>query len=105
MADATECEDRFLDIGPFINISVSPNGKFAALYTRTGTAHVITGDFQNRLSEHNSRSKISPKYVEWCGNDAIIIAWEDELHVAGPGGATAEYFYDGRIHVIRGRWA
>lgn len=100
VADATECEDRFLDIGPFTHIAVSPNGKFAALYTETGRAHVITSDFQTRLSEHDSRSKIPPKYLQWCGNDAVVIAWEDEVHVVGPNGAVARFFYDNRIHLV-----
>lgn len=101
VSDATECEDRFLDIGPFTHIAVSPNGKFAALYTATGRAHVITSDFQTRLSEYDSRSKIPPKYLEWCGNDAVVIAWEDEVHLVGPGGSLARFYYDsGRIHIV-----
>ncbi|KAI0887090.1 vacuolar protein sorting-associated protein 16 [Annulohypoxylon maeteangense] len=98
--DKTECEDRFLDIGPFSHISVSPNGKFAALYAADGKAHVITADFQSRLSEHDSRSQLTPKYLEWCGNDAVVIAWEDEVNVVGPNAAVASYVYEGRVHVI-----
>lgn len=101
LVDATDVEDRFLDIGPFTHISVSPNGRFAALYTQTGKAHVVTSDFQNRLSEYDSKSKISPKYLQWCGNDAVVIAWEDEIHVVGPGGAAAKFFYEGRVHMIQ----
>lgn len=101
LVDATDVEDRFLDIGPFTHISVSPNGKFAALYTESGKTHVITSDFQNRLSEYDSKSKIPPKYLQWCGNDAVVIAWEDEVHVVGPGGASASFFYDGRVHMIQ----
>ncbi|KAF7874793.1 hypothetical protein EAF04_001967 [Stromatinia cepivora] len=100
VADAAESEDRFLDIGPFTHISVSPNGKFVALYTETGNAYVITSDFQNRLSEYNSRSKTPPKDVQWCGNDAVVIAWEDEVHLIGPNNAAAKFYYDGRVHVI-----
>ncbi|KAL2271497.1 hypothetical protein VTJ83DRAFT_868 [Remersonia thermophila] len=101
VCDASECEDRFLDIGPFTHIAVSPNGRFVGLYTATGKAHVITSDFQTRLSEHDSRSKIPPKYFEWCGNDAVVIAWEDEVHLVGPSGSLATFIYDsGRIHVI-----
>jgi hypothetical protein len=101
VSDATECEDRFLDIGPFTHIAVSPNGRFAALYTTTGRAHIITSDFQTRLSEYDSRSKIPPKYLEWCGNDAVVIAWEDEVHLVGPGGSLARFYYDsGRIHIV-----
>lgn len=100
VVDATDCEDRFLDIGPFTNISVSPNGKFAALYAADGIAHVITADFQSRLSEHDSKSKIPPKYLEWCGNDAVVVAWDDEVNVVGPNNAVASFFYEGRIHII-----
>ncbi|KAH6670239.1 vacuolar protein sorting-associated protein [Plectosphaerella plurivora] len=97
--DATECEDRFLDIGPFSHLSVSPDGKFIALYTKTGRAHVIASDFQRRVIEYSSHSKILPKYVEWCGENAVI-AWEDEVHLVGPDNASATFFYDNRVHVI-----
>lgn len=100
VVDATEAEDRLLDIGPFTHISVSPNGKFVALYTEAGKAYVITSDFQNRLSEHDSRSKTLPVDLQWCGNDAVVIAWEDEVHLIGPNGAACKYYYDGRVHVI-----
>jgi len=100
VVDATESEDRMLDIGPFAHISVSPNGNFIALYTESGRAYVIKSDFQNRLSEHDSRSKIPPKDVQWCGNDAVVIAWEDEVHIIGPNDAAAKYLYDGRVHLI-----
>ena len=104
VVDATESEDRMLDIGPFTHISVSPNGKFVALYTETGRAFVITSDFQNRLSEYDSKSRIPPKDVQWCGNDAVVIAWEDEVHVIGPNNAAAKYFYEGRVHIIAGMY-
>jgi len=100
VVDTTDCEDRFLDIGPFSHIAVSPNGKFAALYSADGKAHVITADFQNRLSEYDSKSQISPKYLEWCGNDAVVIAWDDEVNIVGPNGTTARFFYEDGVHVI-----
>jgi WD40 repeat protein len=103
VVDSSESEDRLLDIGPFTHISVSPNGRFVALYTETGKAFVITSDFQNRLSEHNSKSRMPPKDVQWCGNDAVVVAWEDEVHVIGPNGAAVKYFYDGRVHLIAGK--
>lgn len=104
VVDATESEDRMLDIGPFTHISISPNGRFVALYTGAGKAYVITSDFQNRLSEHYSGAKTLPKDVQWCGNDAVVIAWEDEVHIIGPNSAAAKYFYDGRVHLIAGNY-
>ncbi|KAI8634927.1 vacuolar protein sorting-associated protein [Xylariaceae sp. FL1651] len=100
VVEATVCEDRFLDIGPFTHISVSPNGKFTALYAVDGKAHVVTADFQDRLSEYDSRSQLTPKYLNWCGNDAVVIAWEDEVNIIGPNSAMASFVYEGRVHVI-----
>lgn len=102
VADALESEDRMLDIGPFTHISVSPNGKFVALYTDKGRAYVITSDFQNRLSEYDAKSRTAPKDLQWCGNDAVVIAWEDEVHIIGPKSAVSKYFYDGRVHLVPG---
>ncbi|KHJ32046.1 putative vacuolar protein sorting-associated protein [Erysiphe necator] len=98
--DTTECEDHMLDLGPFVHISVSPNGKFVALYTTKGNIHVITSDFQSRLSEHNSKYTIPPIDMQWCGNDAIVMAWEDEVHIVGPNNVMAKYDYDSRVHFI-----
>jgi hypothetical protein len=102
LVDATDCEDRFLDIGPFTHISVSPDGTLVALYTESGKAHVVSSDFQARLIEHDSKSRIPPKHVEWCGRDAVI-AWEDEVHIIGPGEDSTPFIYDAnRVHVISG---
>lgn len=100
--DATDCEDRFLDIGPLTHISVSPDGRYINLYTESGKAHVISSDFQERLFEHDSESQTPPQYVEWCGSDALI-AWEDEVHIIGPGDTSSTFIYDStRVHVVSG---
>lgn len=102
VVDATECEDKFLDIGPFSHISVSPDGQYVNLYGEDGKANIISSDFQERVLEHNSNSKTPPKYVEWCGSDALI-AWEDEVHIIGAGDASSSYIYEStRVHVISG---
>ena len=98
--DTTDAEDRVLQNGPFKHVSVSPNGRFAALFTEDGKVWVVSSDFQNKFSEYDSKAKTSPKRVEWCGNDSVVLAWEDEVHMVGPGGAASKYFYDGQLHVI-----
>lgn len=100
VVDTTEAEDRVLQNGPFKHVSVSPNGRFAALYTEDGKIWVVSSDFQNKFSEYDSKAKTMPKRVDWCGNDSVILSWEDEIHMVGPNGAASKYFYDGQIHVI-----
>ena len=91
VVDASEAQDPGLDGGPFRHISVSPNGQFVALYTDEGKVWVVSSDFQRKLSEYSTRAKTVPKDVQWCGNDCVVLAWEDEIHVVGPQGAAAKY--------------
>lgn len=91
VVDATEAEDRILQNGPFKHISVSPNGRFVTLYTEDGKVWVISSDFQNKLSEYDSKAKTLPKDVQWCGNNSVVLAWEDEVHMVGPNGAALKY--------------
>lgn len=100
VTDAAECEDRQLKAGPFRHIGISPNGKFIALYTDDGKVWVISSDFQDRFSEYNSKVKTPPRDLQWCGNNAVALAWEDEVHLVGPNGAATEYFYNSFVHLV-----
>lgn len=86
VVDSAESEDRILQNGPFKHVSVSPNGRFVTLYTEDGKVWVIGSDFQEKLSEYDSKAKTVPKDVQWCGNNSVVLAWEDEIHMVGPNG-------------------
>ena len=98
--DAQDSEDRGLSDGPFKHVRVSPNGRFVALFTEDGKVWVVSSDFQNKLSEYDSKAKTLPKHVEWCGNDSVVLAWEDEVHMVGPNGAASKHYYEGQVHVV-----
>ena len=100
VVDSSEAEDRVLPNGPFKHVSVSPNGLFVTLYTEDGKVWVITSDFQNKIGEYESKAKTVPKDVQWCGNDSVLLAWEDEVHMIGPNGAVLKYYYDGWVHLM-----
>lgn len=98
--DISEAEDRGLSDGPFKHVSVSPNGRFVALFTEDGKLWVVGSDFQNKYSEYDSKAKTTPSQIYWCGNDSVILAWEDEIHMVGPNGMAAKYYYDDIVHVV-----
>lgn len=100
VVDPTDSEDRLLQNGPFRLISVSANGKFVALYTDDGKVWVVSADFQDKLSEYDSRVKTPPKDMQWCGNDAVVLAWDDEVHLIGPNGAASKYVVKTSGHMI-----
>jgi hypothetical protein len=98
--DEADAEDRHLDAGPFKHVAVSPNGKSVSLYTEDGKVWVVSSDFQSRLGEYDSKVKTVPKDLMWVGNDAVALAWEDEVHLIGPHGEATKYFYDGWVCLI-----
>lgn len=92
VVDATESQDQILQNGPFKHISVSPNGRFVALYTSDGKVWVISVDFQQKYSEYDTgKLEKLPLDVQWCGNNSVVLAWEDEVHMVGPAGAALKY--------------
>jgi hypothetical protein len=88
--DATEAEDRMLQNGPFKHVSVSPTGRLVALYTSDGKVWIVSSDFQNKYSEYDSKAKTPPLTIDWCGDESVILAWEDEIHVVGPNAAASK---------------
>ncbi|RAH82171.1 vacuolar protein sorting-associated protein 16 [Aspergillus japonicus CBS 114.51] len=100
LVDPTEAEDKVLQNGPFKHASVSPTGRFVGLITAEGKVWVVSSDFQSKYSEYDPESRVTPRTVDWCGDDAVVIAWEDEVHLIGPNGVAARYYYDGTVHVI-----
>jgi hypothetical protein len=100
VVDATEAEDRSFDAGPFRHISVSPRAEFLAFYTDDGKVWVVSGDWSEKLSEYDSKVKTVPKDMQWCGSNAVALAWEDEIHLVGPRSAAAKFYYDSWVHLL-----
>lgn len=54
-----------LQQGPFTKMSVSPNGKYLALFTAEGKLWVVSTDFEKNLSEYATKSKVPPQQLVW----------------------------------------
>jgi len=100
--DATEVLDQMLQNGPFVHISVSPNGKYVTLCSVEGKVWVIRSDFQEKLSEYDTGTggEELPRAVEWCGNDSVVLAWDEEVHMIGPRGSVLKHYYDNFVHLV-----
>lgn len=90
LIDSTESEDKILQDGPFKHISVSPDGLSVALFTAEGKLWVVSNDFQSKTSEYDSKSRVPPSTMAWCGKEAVILAWEDETHLVGLNGIASK---------------
>lgn len=88
--DSTERIDQRITKGPFSHIQLSPNGRFLALLTITGLLWVVSVDFSRSLSEVDFSQMDDeggiPDQAEWCGDNAVVLAWQGRVAVVGPGG-------------------
>ncbi|KIY70700.1 vacuolar assembling/sorting protein VPS16 [Cylindrobasidium torrendii FP15055 ss-10] len=103
LVDTLECLDQRISQGPFTHISPSPNGKTLALLTFTGTLLVISSDFQRHITEFDTSSIQADgtvRQVEWCGNDAILLTWDDLVVLVGPFADTLQYIYGGPVFAV-----
>ena len=66
-------------------MAISPNGRFMALFT-SNRLWVVTTDFQTSLSDFKTNSTSPPLNISWCGNDAVLLHWEDTVLLVGSSG-------------------
>ncbi|OLL23809.1 putative vacuolar protein sorting-associated protein 16 [Neolecta irregularis DAH-3] len=92
--DAVESQDQLLEQGPFSCMSVSPNGSFLALYSPEGKLWVVSTDFQRNLSEFDTGERTGLKQIAWCGDNSVILTWNNLLLMVGPFGGALRYMYD-----------
>jgi hypothetical protein len=66
------------------------------LITATNVLWVVSADFSRNMSEVDL-NEISddglghPEKVEWCGDNALVLAWGGKVVVVGPGGNSLRY--------------
>ncbi|KAF9239872.1 vacuolar assembling sorting protein VPS16 [Melanogaster broomeanus] len=101
--DNLEGIDQRIARGPFLRVSPSPNGKLLALLNYNGLLWVVSTDFQRSLAEFDTQTVGAEgpvNQVEWCGNDAILVTWNNLALLVGPSGDTLRYFYAGAIFTV-----
>lgn len=98
--DQATFQDQKIKRGPFVAMSLSPNGKFLALFTGQSRLWVVTTDFQTSLADFQTNSVSIPQQMKWCGNDAVLLHWEDTVLMVGPSGDYLKFPYEGIVHII-----
>ncbi|KAG1736151.1 Vps16, C-terminal region-domain-containing protein [Suillus paluster] len=106
--DNLESVDQRISRGPFVHVSPSPNGKFLALLTFSGLLWVVSSDFQRELVVLDTvtvGAEGPVNQVEWCGNDAVLVTWNNLASVILPSrdnlaGETLRYLYFGGSFVV-----
>jgi len=96
--DTLERIDQRINRGPFSHVAISPNGRFFALVTISGLLWVVSSDFARNLSEVDITKFADgptnlPDRVEWCGDNAVVLAFGGRVVMVGPGGDALQYDY------------
>lgn len=89
VADSLESVDQRIARGPFLRVSPSPNGRLLALLSCSGLLWVVSADFQRSLAEfdtHTVDAEAPVSQVEWCGNDTVLVTWNNLALLVGPSG-------------------
>ena len=123
----TSCQDMRLSRGPFHAIRPSPNGKLLALLTDDMKLWVVSSDLSRSLSEfdvaesgaYKDASEVQSngitgepstgkgglggtgiRSIEWCGNNTVALAFNEEVVMVGPFGDSIRYPYLGSVHLV-----
>ncbi|KAJ2803700.1 Vacuolar protein sorting-associated protein 16 [Coemansia guatemalensis] len=107
--DAAGMQDQLLEQGPYACISISPNGRLAALCSSAGRVQVVSIDFQRSFSELDrsnadtaeQQEMLVPLDMAWCGSDAVLANFGTEAVLVGPFGDSLSFVYDAPVHLVQ----
>jgi hypothetical protein len=99
-----QCEKQVLvmsgDVGSFIEMAVSFNSKYVALFTSTGLLWIGSSDLQVAYCEFDTKCCTRPLQLAWCGTGAVVGYWDGILLMVGPNKDWIKYSYDSSIFLI-----
>jgi len=98
--DTGECVDQDVTQGPFSHVCVSPEGDLVAAHGLDMKLFVMSSDFQRIFSTLSTDMSTPPSQISWCGNESIVLAWEDEIEIIGAYGGTLRYYFDDPIYLL-----
>lgn len=93
-------------LGVYTAMAVSPNGRLIALFGSTGKIWVLSTDFTENVTAFDTKSKVCPRQLVWCGSDSVVAYWDQlgvgsgTLLMVGPGSKYISYNYEKRVHLM-----
>ena len=100
VVDAESMQKQNINKGPFISMSLCPNGQLLAAISEAGELLVVSTDFGQFLTEFQTNRDEEPDQLVWCGVDSVVIRWEEQIVMVGPYGDWVKYTYDDSVVLI-----
>ncbi|VEN47400.1 unnamed protein product [Callosobruchus maculatus] len=85
-----------------LEMCVSLNARHLAFFTDSGILWLGSTDLRTKYCEFDTNNVHKPKQMTWCGNEAIVLFWEQDhsLLVVGKYGQKVTYYYDSSVHLV-----
>eukprot|EP00004_Rigifila_ramosa_P025520 TRINITY_DN7652_c0_g1_i1.p1 TRINITY_DN7652_c0_g1~~TRINITY_DN7652_c0_g1_i1.p1 ORF type:complete len:835 (-),score=183.11 TRINITY_DN7652_c0_g1_i1:116-2338(-) len=98
--DFDNFQDLFVEKGPFTRFSFDDTGNFIACFTLSGSLLVFKADFSENLTEFDTKSKIPPLQLVWCGRDSVLMYWDKIVIMLGPQGEWIKYNFEESVVLL-----
>lgn len=90
------------DYTGILEMTVSLNARHLCFFTDSGHLWLGSTDLRHKYCEIDTNTVHRPKQLVWCGNEAVVAYWENDLTVlvVGKNGQTHTCIYDSPIHLV-----
>ncbi|XP_057293833.1 vacuolar protein sorting-associated protein 16 homolog [Hydractinia symbiolongicarpus] len=83
----------------FIEMAVSFNQKYVAMFADTGLLWIGSSNLQEVYCQYNTHLQLRPSQLVWCGSGAVVGYWDNYLMMVGPTKDIVKYFVDSKVHL------
>ena len=84
----------------YIEMSVSFNNKYLALFTSSGILWIGSSDLQQAYCEFDTKCHSRPTQLVWCGPGAVVGYWSGLLLMVGPKKDWIKFSYDNTVSLV-----
>jgi len=88
-------------VSSFIEIAVSFNQKYIAMFADTGLLWIGSSNLTEVYCQFNTHLKMRPIQLVWCGSGAVIGYWDNYLMMVGPSQDSSKYFVEGKVYLCQ----
>jgi len=88
------------EVESYIEMAVSFNHKYIALFTSSGLLWIGSSDLQHAYCEFDTKCHTRPLQLVWCGPGAVVGYWDGILLLVGPKKDWIKFSYDSAVALV-----
>ena len=88
------------DVESYIEIAISFNHKYLALFTSSGILWIGSSDLQHVYCEFDTKCHTRPLQLVWCGPGAVVGYWDGIMLMVGSKKDWIKFSYDSAVTMV-----